>query len=250
MATYKTLSASLNWPTGLPAPGSTVLISGGLESEGSVLIPHFVNSTFESQQPVILLSFRQTFNHYMHIMRKMGVNLARHKLQFVNGLVQADFSALPPATRPHFTLDKWPEFFQWLNEQPPSLLIIDGLCSLLDQGFSMSQVLQFFVSCQRIAETKAELDGGYAGLVVNVLLDEFSELLVRSMIRRSHYFFSFEGLSSGASNDVSGQLTVIPGHLHCQIQTQAKDFKPALLHYRVSDVTVQFFSPGQSSTVL
>ncbi|KAJ2820060.1 Elongator subunit elp6 [Coemansia erecta] len=247
MATYKTLSASLNWPTGLPASGSTVLVSGGLEAEGSVLIPHFANSAFNAQQAVILVSFRQTFNHYMHIMRKMGVNMTRHRLQFVSGLVSADFSALPPATRPHFALDEWPEFFQWLDAQPPSLVIIDGLCSLLDQGHSVDRVLQFFVSCQRIVEAKAE--GGHAALVVNVLLDEFSELLVRSMIRRAHYFFSFEALASGASSDVSGQLTVVPGHLHCQIQeTQA--FKPALLHYRVSDATVQFFSPGQSSTVL
>ncbi|KAI9471282.1 Elongator subunit elp6 [Coemansia sp. RSA 990] len=248
MASYKTLSAALNWPTGLPASGSTALIAGGLEAEGSVLIPHFISSTLDSQHPVILVSFRQTFNHYMHIMRKMGVNLTRHKFQFVNALLQADFSELPQPTRPHYTLAKWPAFFEWLNEQPPSMVIVDGLCALLDQGHTVNQVLQFMLSCQRIVETKAE--SSFAALAINVFLDEFSEVLVRSMIRRAHFMFNFTGLSSGASSDVAGQLTVIPGHLHFRIQDKLQEFKPSALHYRVSDATVQFFSPGQSSVVL
>ncbi|KAJ2483691.1 Elongator subunit elp6 [Coemansia sp. RSA 2131] len=246
MATYKSLSASLNWPSGQPPSSTTTLITGTLSAEGSILIPHFTNSTFEAQTPVILLSFRHTYNHYMHIMRKMGVHTNRHDLKFVNALARGDFSQLPQATRPHFTLNEWPEFFQWLCEQPPSTVILDGVCSLLDVGHSENSVMQFIGSCQRIVEEKAQ--SGYAALVVNVLLDEFSESLVRSVVRRAHFLFSFEGLASGASSGVSGQLTVVPGHLFCQLQQRT--FSPALLHYQVSDATVQFFSPGQSSTVL
>ncbi|KAI8320326.1 hypothetical protein GQ54DRAFT_298712 [Martensiomyces pterosporus] len=246
MATFKSLSAGLDWSTGLPAAGTTTLISGGLESEGSVLIPHFLSGSLDQQVPVILLSFTQTYNHYMHIMRKMGINLTKHKIQFVNALTQAPLSALPSATRPHYTLSEWPEFFAWLAQQPPSVLIIDGLCSLLDQGRTVDEAVWFFGACQRITEEKRE---GGARLVANVFLDEFTELLVRSVVRKAHYFFNFEALSSGASTDVSGQLTVVPGHLNCQLRSE-KQFKPVLLHYKVTDTTVQFFSPGQARTVL
>ncbi|KAJ2798890.1 Elongator subunit elp6 [Coemansia guatemalensis] len=252
MATYKTLSSKLNWANGLPEASTTMIVAGGLEADGSVMIPHLVNSVFERQGQVILLSFRHPFNHYLHIMRKMGVNASKHKLQFVNGLVETDLSSLPPATRPHFTLSAdWQEFYSWLNAQPPSLLIIDGLCSLLDLGHDVKTVMSFFTACQQIVgDWSVRAGGGYAGLVANMLLDEFTELLAKSLIRRSHYFFNFEDLESGASTDVSGQLTAIPGHLHCQIQNSGNKFKPALLHYKVADTTVQFFSPGQSSTIL
>ncbi|KAJ2714472.1 Elongator subunit elp6 [Coemansia spiralis] len=247
MATYKSLSAGLNWAGGLPPSGTTVAVAGGLEADGGVVLPHFISSTLDSGGSVILVSFRHTFNHYVHILRKMGVAVAQRNFSFVNGLVQADFSNLPPATRPHFTLREWPEFFAWLAAQPPSVLLIDGLCTLLDLGHSCAAVVDFFAACQRIVEDK---QAGQSGLVVNILVDDFSEPLARALIRRSHYVFSFEGLASGASNDVSGQLTVAPGHLLCQVPSAARGFKPALLHYQVADTTVQFFSPGQSSTVL
>ncbi|KAJ2693108.1 hypothetical protein H4218_006163 [Coemansia sp. IMI 209128] len=251
MATYKTLSSSLNWSTGLsPTPGTTTLIAGGLGSEGSVLIPHFLNSAFDNKQPVILISFTQTYNHYVHILRKMGVNLLNHQIQFVNALRPLDLTSLPPATRPHFTLgaqDQWPRFFEWLAEQPPSVVVIDGLCSLLDQGHGLDTVLSFFTRCQSVVES-----GGLAGarLVVNMFVDdEGTEPLAYAVVRRSHYVLSFEALSSGASSDVSGQLTAVAGHLLCQLP-DSKSFKPTALHYKVSDTTVQFFSPGQSRIVL
>ncbi|KAJ2076604.1 Elongator subunit elp6 [Coemansia sp. RSA 988] len=252
MATYKTLSSKLNWADGLPEAATTMIVAGGLEADGSVIIPHLINSVFERQGQVILLSFRHPFNHYLHIMRKMGVNVSKHKLQFVNGLVEADLSNLPPATQPHFTLGAdWADFYGWLKDQSPSLLIIDGLCSLLDLGHNVKRVMSFFTACQQIVEDwSVRSDGGYTGFVANILLDEFTELLAKSLIRKSHYFFNFEDLESGASTDVSGQLTAIPGHLHCQIQNGSSKFRPALLHYKVTDTTVQFFSPGQSSTIL
>lgn len=251
MTIYKTLSASLDWPTGLsPNLSTTTLITGNdtNSTEGSVLIPHFISSAISQQTPVILLSFTQTYNHYMHIMRKMGVNLTKHPIKFVNALTDphTDLTSLPPATRPHFTLSHPDEFFQWLKDQPACVFIIDGLCSMLDQGHTTEEVLRFFCICQRIMEDQG------SRLVVNIFADEFTEVLLRSLIRRCHYVFCFEGLSSGTSTDVSGQLTVVPGHRYCQLVSadDAKRWKSMLLHYKVSDTLVQFFSPGQSSIVL
>ncbi|KAJ2831259.1 hypothetical protein GGI24_001633 [Coemansia furcata] len=238
MATYKTLSSSLNWSTGLPPP-STTLLAGTLGSDSSVLIPHFVSSALDNKMAVTLVSFTQTYSHYAHILRKMGVSA--QSLHFVNALIPADLSSLPPATRPHYTLGEWPEFFAWLAERPPGVVIIDGLCSLLDQG---RDAQAFFAGCQRVVEAQ---EGGR--LVVNMFVDdENSELLAHAMVRRSHYVLSCAALASGASNDVSGQLTAVAGHLLCQLPRGS--FKPMDLHYKVSDTTVQFFSPGQSRIVL
>ncbi|KAJ2007007.1 hypothetical protein GGI04_001683 [Coemansia thaxteri] len=186
--------------------------------------------------------------HYIHIMRKMGVNLAsQQNLQFVSALAapvsQDLLSNLPPATRPHFVLDpdNWPAFFNWLNAQPPSLLIIDGLCSLLDQGMAADRALSFFKACQSSA----------AKLVVCMFADdETSVPLAHAIVRRCHHVFSFDGLVSGASTDVSGQLTVVGGHLLCQLPNEQRSFKPVVLHYKISDSSVHFFSPGQSRIVL
>ncbi|KAJ2572303.1 Elongator subunit elp6 [Coemansia sp. RSA 1836] len=178
----------------------------------------------------------------MHILRKMGVNLSTQPLQFVNALSTHDTGVLPPTTRPHFTIQEWPVFFDWLKEQKPAVVIIDGLCSLVDQGLD---ALRFFVECQRIVESWAT-----GSLVVNMFVDdEGSESLAHCVLRRAHYALSLEGLASGASTDVSGQLTAVAGHLHCQL-LESKAFKPTALHYKVSDTTVLFFSPGQSRIVL
>ncbi|KAJ2008330.1 Elongator subunit elp6 [Coemansia thaxteri] len=249
MAAYKTLSACLNWPTGLPpSDRTTTLVTGGLHADGSVLVPHFIASAIDQQIPFVLVSFTQTFSHYIHIMRKMGVNLAsQQNLQFVSALAapvsQDLLSNLPPATRPHFVLDpdNWPAFFNWLNAQPPSLLIIDGLCSLLDQGMAADRALSFFKACQSSA----------AKLVVCMFADdETSVPLAHAIVRRCHHVFSFDGLVSGASTDVSGQLTVVGGHLLCQLPNEQRSFKPVVLHYKISDSSVHFFSPGQSRIVL
>ncbi|KAJ1948949.1 Elongator subunit elp6 [Linderina macrospora] len=173
----------------------------------------------------------------------MGVHLHKHSFQFVNALTDFSLASLPAATRPHFSVNnEWDKFYQWLAGQPEhTTVVVDGLCSLLDQGKQVDQVVEVFDCCRRISELK----GGR--LVLSVFLDEFSEPLVRALTRRSHYVFSFDGLVSGASADVSGQLTVVPGHLNCQTTSA---FKPVLLHYKVADTTVQFFSPGQARTVL
>ncbi|KAJ2556354.1 Elongator subunit elp6 [Coemansia sp. RSA 1933] len=190
-------------------------------------------------------------SHYMHIMRKMGVNLTKQSgFQFVNALRPVPVDELPMATRPHYSVTEWNEFFGWLERMPGCTLVIDGLCSLLDQGHSCDFVLGIVHACQRIVDNKVS-EGGNARLVVTMFLDDYSEPLARSLVRISHYLFSFEGLSSGSSTEVAGQLTVVPGHLFCRIQTlPAKSFKPVLLHYRVSDTSVEFFSPGQSRMVL
>ncbi|KAJ2748832.1 Elongator subunit elp6, partial [Coemansia nantahalensis] len=86
MATYKSLSAGLNWASGLPPSGTTVVVAGGLEADGGVVLPHFVSSTLDGGGAVVLLSFRHTLSHYMHIMRKMGVALSQRSFTFVNGL--------------------------------------------------------------------------------------------------------------------------------------------------------------------
>ncbi|KAJ2910339.1 Elongator subunit elp6, partial [Coemansia aciculifera] len=245
----------LNWSTGLsPTPGTTTLLagSGGLEaSGGSILIPHFISSAIDNGHPVILISFVQTYSHYLHILRKMGRNLQNHTPhQFVNALsTHQDFSALPAATRPHYTVTEWPAFFQWLESQEPALVIIDGLCSLLDQGHSVKEAMGFFAACQRVVEGWGSEQ---ARFVVNLFADDegTAEELAYAVLRRSHYALSFEALASGASSDVSGQLTAVAGHLHCQLLKESRAFKPTVLHYKVSDTTVLFFSPGQSRIVL
>ncbi|KAJ2721490.1 Elongator subunit elp6 [Coemansia sp. Benny D115] len=179
----------------------------------------------------------------------MGVNLAaKNKIKFVNGLTHQQLDNLPPQTRPDYTLinttQEWHLFFEWLENTQPQVLLIDGLCSLLDMGVSVDAATWFFECCQRIVERA----GGR--LVVAMYLDEFSEPLARRIVRLAHYVLSMQELLSGASSDVSGQLTAVPGHLYSQVHDARSEFKPISLHYRVSDTTVQFFSPGQSHTVL
>ncbi|KAJ1826955.1 hypothetical protein LPJ56_001923 [Coemansia sp. RSA 2599] len=115
---------------------------------------------------------------------------------------------------------------------------------MLDLGEDVEVVVDFVGRCKRIVES----NGGR--LVVGLFLDEFTHPLVCRLVRLAHYYLGFEPLVSGSSSDVSGQLTVVPGHLYCQVHDSAQEFKPMLLHYRVSDTTVQFFSPGQSRIVL
>ncbi|KAI7822765.1 hypothetical protein BX661DRAFT_58080 [Kickxella alabastrina] len=279
MGSYKTLSSSLNWPSGLGDQGTVTLVTSvGLgANDGTVLIPHFLTSAYEQKLPAILVSFTQTYNHYLHIMRKMG--MAKTKFKFVNALAttmvgqkEGGLEALPLVTRPDYTLRRgeWSGFFQWLSdqttiaaaaaaaatveveqgEQGGVVLVVDGLCSLVDLGMDISEVVWFMDCCRRVLGSKGRI-------VVGVLLDEFTEDLVRELVRKSHYYFGFTALVSGSSRDISGQVTVVPGQLYCQLQNLqnnsgggGREFKPLVLHYCVSDTNVQFFSPGQSHIVL
>ncbi|KAJ1642845.1 Elongator subunit elp6 [Coemansia asiatica] len=250
MSLYKTLSSSLNWPTGHGHPSTTTLLTSiSLEPTHTFLIPHFLTtSTSDKQSPFLLLSFTQTLSHYTHILRKQGINQTKHKTIFINALnTQNDLGAtLPQVTRPDYTLRRteWPEFFKFLDSFKQCTLFIDGVCSLLDLGEDVEVVGDFVVGCKRIVE------GNNGRLIVGLFLDEFTDPLVSRLVRSAHYYLGFEPLASGSSADVSGQLTVVPGHLYCQVHDSSQEFKPMLLHYRVSDTTVQFFSPGQSRIVL
>ncbi|KAJ1931351.1 hypothetical protein GGF37_007423, partial [Kickxella alabastrina] len=75
----------------------------------------------------------------------------------------------------------------------------------------ISEVVWFMDCCRRVLGSKGRI-------VVGVLLDEFTEDLVRELVRKSHYYFGFTALVSGSSRDISGQVTVVPGQLYCQLQ--------------------------------
>ncbi|GES76842.1 elongator complex protein 6 [Rhizophagus clarus] len=88
---YASLDSSLSFPdNNLPPNKKSILITDTLSASGNFLIHHFIVNQIKSDKHVVLVGFSQTFNHYLTIGRKLGVNLtlANQKglLSFIDGL--------------------------------------------------------------------------------------------------------------------------------------------------------------------
>jgi hypothetical protein len=67
--------------------------------------------------------------------------------------------------------------------------------------------------------------------------------------RLAHVVLAVQGLESGVSRDVHGQVTLMRGVVKMDV-TRASTFHPRLLHYRLLENGAQFFAPGYAASVI
>ncbi|KAJ1921324.1 Ubx domain-containing protein [Mycoemilia scoparia] len=129
-------------------------------------------------------------------------------------------------------------------------LIIDDINIMLDVGVPLYAVQTFIQACQSMA---AQNDGV---LVILAHADEelreeyvepFDDLasFLGNMYQLSDYVLQLDGLTTGYSHDVSGQLTAARGSL-----CKDSDFQPTVLHYSIQEKGTKFFAPGAAHDVL
>lgn len=124
------------------------------------------------------------------------------------------------------------------------LVIIDDVNVLVWGGFPVSEVLSLLHNIRVLVES-------FNGTLVSVLHadeegndDEESDSFVRSVLSRADIVLMVEGLQSGHSRDVHGQLSIING------PKQRGVVEAQALHYRLMDNNCTFFAKGIAQGVL
>ncbi|XP_035661620.1 elongator complex protein 6-like [Branchiostoma floridae] len=253
-----------------PPKGQFVLISDSL-TDGSFLIHHFLSLYIKGGWKVCLLALAQSFGHYNTVGQKLGVHLtqAREKgqLRFVDGLnhsLQAYTSTAEdgqdknPLTclrdkkatlRPLYDLVKTHVCGEEGVLEGPTLLLVDDLSVLLSLGMSVKDVSDFVHYCRVLMCPSQQSQGAMVTLVhkdADVEDEEYSSLF-RHMAYHSTVHLAVEGLSSGYSRDVHGQVTVTFRNVLDPSQPQTRKRR---LQYKVEERNVSFFAPGTSRAVL
>lgn len=126
------------------------------------------------------------------------------------------------------------------------LLIIDDLTLLLHSGYPLINIVLFL---QQLKQALLKKQGSLLFVIHGdaVLIDEGSQwdVFVRTILREADVILRMEGLGSGASRDVHGQLHICRGSTNTD-----PSFKSSLLQYKVVDNGATFFAKGLGNGVI
>ncbi|XP_019618100.1 PREDICTED: elongator complex protein 6-like [Branchiostoma belcheri] len=253
-----------------PPKGQFVLISDSL-TDDSFLIHHFLSLYIKGGWKVCLLALAQSFGHYNAVGQKLGVHLsqAREKgqLRFIDGLkcslqaytctTQEEQAQNPlrclcdkkATLRPLYDQVKTLVCSEEGVLEGPTLLLVDDLSVLVSLGMSVKDVADFMHYCRVLMCPTLQSQGAIVSLVHKDadVEDEENSTLFRHMAYHSTVHLAVEGLSSGYSRDVHGQVTVTFRNVQDPSQPQTR---MKTLQYKVEERNVSFFAPGTSRAVL
>ncbi|XP_038052176.1 elongator complex protein 6-like [Patiria miniata] len=253
-----------------PPKGHLILATDSL-TDGSFLVHHFLSAFLKGGHHVYFLALAQSFSHYNAVAQKLGVNLTSARdsgqLTFINGL---DFSLQLMHAGINGSQEDELIAFQCLRDKTATiqplynvirdalspkqseqgksatrLLIIDDLSVLISLGLSVQQVMQFVHYCQASQPETTVVCLVHHDADVD---DECNAALITQLRHRAHCLLQVQGLGSGYSKDVHGQLKIVKRD---PSGTSANRNQPdKTLQYKILDKSVTFFAVGTSSAVL
>ncbi|TPX72172.1 hypothetical protein SpCBS45565_g00617 [Spizellomyces sp. 'palustris'] len=274
---FPLLDAALNWSS-TPSPSSSahqssgrfVLITDVVRADGSFLLHHFIGRHLRIEEGtgwnVVLVGLAQAFNHYLLIGKKLGVTLASYerkgRFTFLDGLSNARTASGPFANA---NAEVAPSIQQSAKRYPDvrnlfanilaavssnvqdgakPCIVIDDLNMLLYSGVPLGDLLTCISSLNSYV---AQHNGCLVVLVHNDTSsgDVRQAAMCKSLSHLADYVLEVQGLESGATQGLHGQLTLGRGPL-----LNDPSFSPHVLHYRLADSGVQFFKKGYSTGVL
>jgi hypothetical protein len=68
---YSSLNNLLNWKDGVPSPKTNLLLIDTFATEANFLFNHFITNYIQQKNPVLFVGFKNIFNHYNLILKKM-----------------------------------------------------------------------------------------------------------------------------------------------------------------------------------
>ncbi|KAL7633891.1 UNVERIFIED_CONTAM: hypothetical protein RMT77_015852 [Armadillidium vulgare] len=183
-----------------------------------VVAYHLINALTNNKN-VIFVALQNSWGHYCEIANKFGINL-RSK-QYENCVkVLNSFRLLTEVTEDEnvknifsfindnnsfkiFALHVRELILKFKEQKQPIVLIIDGLTPLLNLGVEEIDIKCFIRLCSdTLSDT---LDN----IVAVCTEDDFSKSLVNHLRREASICFSVQGLSTGISQDVFGEIMIV-----------------------------------------
>ncbi|KAI9599589.1 hypothetical protein BDF19DRAFT_462272 [Syncephalis fuscata] len=130
-----------------------------------------------------------------------------------------------------------------------TVVVVDDLTALLFAGCPVQIVVGFARILRRLCDTHQINLVILAHDDLTFEADAEHDLCMKLIARLPHTILAVQGLESGVSRDVHGQITLMRGAASVETDRSTK-FHPRLLHYRLLENGAQFFAPGYASSVI
>ncbi|KAJ8020657.1 Elongator complex protein 6 [Holothuria leucospilota] len=269
----KDFNALIGWVTETIPCNQFILVTD-CQTDGSFAIHNFLSTFVRSHHKVIFLSLGQSFGHYNSVAQKLGTNLSSAKssgqLTHIDGL-QFSLQLCRDSSEDKTPGEKLSVFTECLrcgslrplyltimdliksqstsSTPSPVSVVIDDLSLLMSLGFKAQAITEFIHYCRTALWKLSQNAGNLVTLVHDDAdgLDDDASHLVIALSHQTDMLIKVEGLTSGFSKDVHGQVTIVHRGLH---QSTPGRRKATSVHYKILDKTVSFFPMGTSSAVL
>ncbi|XP_019849561.1 PREDICTED: elongator complex protein 6-like [Amphimedon queenslandica] len=248
--------------------GQFILISDD-QSPSDYFLHYFISQSIKDDYTVCLVSVNQSFDHYAAVASKFSVNLRASCSCFKFVKISSYSTDTDVATQAKQTEVSGPldstdtmtdqssfccyversvqELYELIKKLittssagKPSCLIIDDISVLLSIGISIKDLLIFVKYLINLLQTKA-----LSSLILRThhdddVEDEEERLLLTYLTHQSHLHLHTNGLKTGYSRDVHGEVTV-ERRRPFLIQPQTHT-----MQYRNLDRSINIFSKGLS----
>ncbi|KAJ3185547.1 Elongator subunit elp6 [Geranomyces variabilis] len=256
---------------GASSERTVIVVSDQVGAEGGFVLNHFIHRHLRLEEQgwiVVLVGLAQTWEHYLAVGKKLGLNIAlsqqKGRLVFLDALThlatgtgpfahnEGATSATTAASPLQGLLASITAAYQACSSSPAQkklCLVVDDVSALQSCGLPTKDVLAFAAGCRELVYEEngclvllAHGDSVAAG----VDDDDGSGVICRSLIHSATHVLHVAALESGLTQGVDGQITFARGPL----LRDEEGFNPEVLHYQITDAQINFFKKGFSKGLL
>lgn len=250
--------------------GGVFVISESDTTSATGLVSHFISHGISNHHHVCFVSLQHTWGHFCNIGNKLGVNLRQNTAEgkvkviealkllseiFDDGVEHADhpFNFILEGSE-HPLRNLYNEIKKtvqpWKDKNEYFLLIIDSVSFFLNLGVQIREIDIFIRYCRNLT-VNPDIPHKQFGAVFFVTKssdkDEDATYILKKITHSSLVHMSLEGLSTGLSREVHGNLNITTFNRNlphvCLPEVQ-------LFQYKMEDKNMKLFAPGTSSGVL
>ncbi|CDZ98269.1 Uncharacterised protein family UPF0405 [Phaffia rhodozyma] len=247
--TSSSISSSARSP--LPPAATTVLLSDTISAPADFVLLHFVATQLKATKSVLLVGCGEGVDHYKAISKKIGISLDQPNFKFHDALSAQSQSSAPSDLRNLFdSIISLVERQQKENSSPSDgpesevMVVLDDLSALLWMGAELETVGRF-VRALQASSRKLNFNIVY---LVHTIPSSASAVPEDELFRLLHpsadLWIRVQGLQSGRSGDVSGELSFIPSPLLDSDEGFPRTEPGKELQYKLGDSGVTFFPKG------
>ncbi|XP_013780637.1 elongator complex protein 6-like [Limulus polyphemus] len=242
-----------------------ILVTNDHRSDSSFVLHNMISLFLKNSCPVILVNIAQSFNHYHNVALKLGINLKKvveegkllcvDGLKLLNALIESYFEEQNCLNNPfsfimncrehslmelYLSIKKKVEMLDNSSTKDLNFLIlIDDFSNLQSLGASNIEVINFINYCHSLILRKT---GGCLVIGGSVDFDdEDSHVLLNCISHSSDTCIQINGLLTGQSRDVDGEITVTE---------KSGKLSKKIMQFKVEEKSVRLFARGTCSAVL
>lgn len=265
---FESVASALNSSGVKIEEGGLILLTETPTTSINGLVSHFLSWSLANEYPVCLVALQHTWGHYCNVGNKMGINLRSHmeqeKIKVIEGLKLLSelssesnlddhpFSFIlqgPQTNNPlknlYTNIKKVIE--PWQKEGKYFMLIIDNVTNLLSLGVNPKDIEVFIKYCTKLTNTSSNICSSLVAVTTYDEKDEEGGALTKSLVHEAIATLSVEGLSTGSSRDVHGnlKLKVFDDKCYSSCLPREQNYQ-----YKMEDKNMKLFAPGTAAGVL